>query len=113
LQAPIKFTQIGIFGFKNVPFGNPACNTTKSFLKQNICFYIEEQHCTLPPTTHSAIIANASAVGLAPDQGCQMVYFQTKNTSLGKFWRALQWKMLVYFMAILCMLQSCDIFYGH
>jgi hypothetical protein len=34
------------------------------------------------------------------DQGCQMVCFQTKNTNLGQFWRVLQWKMLVYFMAI-------------
>jgi hypothetical protein len=25
---------------------------------------------------------------------CQMVYFQTKNPNLGKFWRVLQWKML-------------------
>jgi hypothetical protein len=24
-------------------------------------------------------------------QGCQMVYFQTKNCNLGIFWRALQW----------------------
>jgi hypothetical protein len=24
------------------------------------------------------------------DQGCQMVYLQTKNTNLGKFWRVLQ-----------------------
>jgi hypothetical protein len=32
--------------------------------------------------------------------GCQMVRFQTKNTDLGKFWRVLRWKMLVYFMAI-------------
>jgi hypothetical protein len=24
-----------------------------------------------------------------PDQGCQMVCFQTKNPNLGKFWRAL------------------------
>jgi hypothetical protein len=31
-------------------------------------------------------------------QGCQMVYFRTKNRNLGKFWRTLQWKMLVYFM---------------
>jgi hypothetical protein len=29
-----------------------------------------------------------------------MVYFQTKNTNLGKFLRLLQWKMLVYNMAI-------------
>jgi hypothetical protein len=33
-------------------------------------------------------------------QGCQMVYFQTK------FWRALEWKMLVY-------LWSSLIFQGH
>jgi hypothetical protein len=34
------------------------------------------------------------------DQGCQMVYFQTKNSNLGKFCRALNWKMLIYFMVI-------------
>jgi hypothetical protein len=39
-------------------------------------------------------------------QGCQMVYFQTKNANLGKFWWAWQWKMLVYLMTIL-------LFYGH
>jgi hypothetical protein len=48
-------------------------------------------------------------------QGCQMVFFKTKKPNLGKFWRALKWKMLeifnlrpfgnyydhlVYFMAI-------------
>jgi hypothetical protein len=29
-----------------------------------------------------------------------MVYFKTKSPNLGIFWRALEWKMLVYFMAI-------------
>jgi hypothetical protein len=29
-----------------------------------------------------------------------MAYFQTRIPNLGKFWRVLQWKMLVYFMAI-------------
>jgi hypothetical protein len=33
-------------------------------------------------------------------QGCQMVFFQTKNPNLGKFWRALEWKKLVYSMSI-------------
>jgi hypothetical protein len=33
-------------------------------------------------------------------QGCQMVYFQTKNSDLSKFWMAFNWKMLVYFMVI-------------
>jgi hypothetical protein len=29
-----------------------------------------------------------------------MVCFQTKYPNLGKIWRALEWKMLVYFMLI-------------
>jgi hypothetical protein len=29
-----------------------------------------------------------------------MVYFKTKNTDLGKFWRAYDWEMLVYFTAM-------------
>jgi hypothetical protein len=33
-------------------------------------------------------------------QGCQMAFYQTKNPTLGKFWRVLQWKMLVYYLAI-------------
>jgi hypothetical protein len=32
------------------------------------------------------------------NQGCQLVYFQNKNPILCKIWRALEWKMLVYFM---------------
>jgi hypothetical protein len=32
--------------------------------------------------------------------GCQMVYLQTKNPNLGKFWRALEGEMLIYFKAI-------------
>jgi hypothetical protein len=39
-------------------------------------------------------------------QGCQMVRFQTKQPNLGKFWRVLQWKMLVYFMETWSILQS-------
>jgi hypothetical protein len=33
---------------------------------------------------------------MLPNQGCQMVYFKTKNPHLGTIWRALEWKMLVY-----------------
>jgi hypothetical protein len=29
-----------------------------------------------------------------------MVYFQTKNPTLGKIWRALEWKMLSHIMTI-------------
>jgi hypothetical protein len=41
-----------------------------------------------------------------------MVSFNTKNTNLGEFWRALEWKMLVHFMTILNILHVFGIFYG-
>jgi hypothetical protein len=46
-------------------------------------------------------------------QGCQMVYFQTKNPDLGKFKRTLDWKMLIYFMVIWNILETFGIFYDH
>jgi hypothetical protein len=42
-----------------------------------------------------------------------MVSFQTKNSNLGKFWRALDGKMLIYFMAIWYILHPFGIFYDH
>jgi hypothetical protein len=45
-------------------------------------------------------------------QGCQMANFQTKNTSVGKFWRNLEWKMLVCFMNIWNSLWSFGIFFS-
>jgi hypothetical protein len=48
-----------------------------------------------------------------PNQGCQMAYFQAKNPNLGKFWRILQWKLLVYFTDIWYILWTFGIFYGH
>jgi hypothetical protein len=34
------------------------------------------------------------------NQGCQMVYFQTKNPNVDTFPRALEWEMLLHFMII-------------
>jgi hypothetical protein len=47
------------------------------------------------------------------EQGCQMVCFQTKNPNLGKFWRALGWKIFMYFMAIWNILWRFGIFNDH
>jgi hypothetical protein len=49
----------------------------------------------------------------ARKQGCQMAYFQTKNINLGKFWRVLQCKILVYLMAIWPILWPFGIGCGH
>jgi hypothetical protein len=47
------------------------------------------------------------------EHGCQMVSFQTENPNLGKFWRPLDWKMLMYCMAIWNILQPFGIFYQY
>jgi hypothetical protein len=44
-------------------------------------------------------------------QGCQMVYFQTKNSTLGKFWCVMQRKMLVNFMTIILVYYTIIIVY--
>jgi hypothetical protein len=49
---------------------------------------------------------------LGREQGCQMVCFQTKNSNLGKFRRALELKMLLYFMTIWNILRPFGIIYG-
>jgi hypothetical protein len=47
----------------------------------------------------------------SPLQGCQMVCFQTKNRNLGKFRKALEWKMLVYIMTVWNILRPFGIMY--
>jgi hypothetical protein len=42
-----------------------------------------------------------------------MANFQNKNPNLGKFWRDLQWKMLVYSMVIWSILRRFGIFCDH
>jgi hypothetical protein len=39
-----------------------------------------------------------------------MVCFQTKNPNLGKFWRAFELKIVVYFMVIRNILRSFGVF---
>jgi hypothetical protein len=42
-----------------------------------------------------------------------MVSYQTQNDNLGKFWRALDWKLLIYFVPIWNILETFGIFYDH
>jgi hypothetical protein len=46
-------------------------------------------------------------------QGCQMVYFHTKNPNLGKILRVLDWKMFIYLINIWYILRTFGIFYDH
>jgi hypothetical protein len=68
---------------------NATCSLLYSNLKND-----------LPYHNAGVVAVNSEIVRLAPDQGYQMVYFQTKNPILSKFWRALEWKILVYYLAI-------------
>jgi hypothetical protein len=52
----------------------------------------------LPHPPHRAFLVFGGAD--VTNQGCQMLYFQTQNPNYGKFWRALEWKMMAYFMVI-------------
>jgi hypothetical protein len=49
---------------------------------------------------HSAFCNQRTTVRPCFKQRCQMVCFQTKNHNLGKLYRALDWKMFMYLMAI-------------
>jgi hypothetical protein len=40
-------------------------------------------------------------------------FFLNQNHNLGKFWRAIDWKMLIYFMDIWNILHTFGIFYNH
>jgi hypothetical protein len=46
------------------------------------------------------------------EQICQMIHFKNKNPYLGKFWKVLLWKMVVYFTDIWSILWPFDICYG-
>jgi hypothetical protein len=49
---------------------------------------------------HCHLHIGTARIGTLRDQGCQMVYFQTKNPNLGNLCSVLEWKILVYFMPI-------------
>jgi hypothetical protein len=60
---------------------------------------------------NSFVVAKTKSVC---QQGCQMVCFQTNNPNLRKkTFRASDWKMLIYFMAILNILYIFGIFCYH
>jgi hypothetical protein len=81
--------------------------------KQKKCAFVKpvspvSLHANLLTTIqmNAALVRCFSALfAMGLNQCCQMVYFQTKNLNEGKFWKVLQWKVLVfkghfvYFMA--------------
>jgi hypothetical protein len=71
-----------------------------------ICTYRRIKFCTIYNFTIFKHL-------LTTEQDCQMVYFQTKNPILGKFFRGLQLKGLAYFMSIWHILRRFGIIYGH
>jgi hypothetical protein len=58
-------------------------------------------------------VVHGMYLGGLPKQGCQMVFFLTKNPNFGKFWIILQWKMLVNFTTVRSILLPFCILYGN
>jgi hypothetical protein len=52
-------------------------------------------------------------VTTASKQGCQMVYFRTKNSNLGKFWRTSACQMLIHFLAVWNILRTFGTCYDY
>jgi hypothetical protein len=68
----------------------------------------------------SCSFVSALATALALQQGCQMVYFQTKSHSFGTFWKAFEWIYYISLMTIWYTFLTCrfilwqfGIFCGH
>jgi hypothetical protein len=72
------------------------------FENKIIFFYFEKRSSLLQRCKFPSLWTGSKALNPrhGTKQGCQMVYFQTKNPNLGKFWSALDWKVLIYLMAI-------------
>jgi hypothetical protein len=49
--------------------------------------------------------------GAIPSRVARCFFIQTKNPNLGKFWKASDWKMLIYFMAIWNSLRTFGVFF--
>jgi hypothetical protein len=75
-----------------------------------ICFCCRKRK---PPATQLIVFISCQYFCSHARQGCQMVLFLTKHPKLGKFWRVLQWTMLVYVTAIWYILWPFGLFYGH
>jgi hypothetical protein len=101
----------------NKKSGNPVCGELffGSNVSQNFFFrksYFRAQKIGPEEIKVVPTFSNDHNFFCVDNQGCQMVFFQTKNTNLGTFWRVLQWKMFEYFMSIRYILRPFGIFSG-
>jgi hypothetical protein len=69
------------------------------FWKCNLLKQSSSSFHLVPPRNRMKTNQNQDDVSNSLHQGCQMVSFQTKNSNLVKFWRSLDWKLLIYLMA--------------
>jgi hypothetical protein len=70
-------------------------------------FLNDSYYCQIATVGRKAINSQSLAAGLPDD------VFKNQKNNLGKFWRFLQQKIMVYFMAIWYILWPFGIFYGH
>jgi hypothetical protein len=104
-----------------------VCNNETSFKPGNVC--MELGTCLgfkCPMYVPYSLVKCKLCISVKPNtlhaltwtlsprrQGCQIVWFQTKDPNLGKNFRASEWKMLIYFMAIWNILWIFGVFFDH
>jgi hypothetical protein len=105
-----------IFGkirsFKSIFFGR-KCSELILWISGGNCLNLSTPGLKLIASKWSFIRAWELRGQLASRVARWHTYFQTRNPNLGKFWSVLQWKMLVYFLAIWYILRPSDLFCGH
>jgi hypothetical protein len=87
----------------------------REFLNQSAEFYKIESQRFLAENSASVYIHRVETrcrILRFPSGLPDGLFFQTKNPNFGQFWRALEWKMLLYFMNIWDILWPFGIMYG-
>jgi hypothetical protein len=67
---------------------------------QDVVYYLKPLSMSGHTTVSETLVSKQHIGNQVGTYILQMVYFKTKNNILGIFWRALEWKMLVYLMII-------------
>jgi hypothetical protein len=87
------------------------------FDKKCIGLHFRRFFAYIKSSCHSGWRASAECIYKSCQWLCTRVarwfVFKPKNPNLGKFWRVLQWKILVYFVTNRSILRPLEIFYGH
>jgi hypothetical protein len=88
-----------------------SCPCSSPKLTANVCQKSNKDNNW--ETRHNAVLSLFMSGQLFAKVASWCTYLQTKNPNLGKFWRVLQWKILVYIMVIWSIFRPFGLFSVH